>query len=482
MTRTIALTALLAATAGAFLAGITRFRGPGVTAASSVAPAVRYVCPMHPQYTSDRPGVAPCCGMQLVPEQTSSSLTSSRPFPAGTVNISTEKQQLIGVRVEEAQHTASRQELRLVGRVVPDETRTYVIRARAHGWVRDGSHHTRGSLVRAGEQLADFYSKELLRAQQDYLFALATREQLKSRALTPEQVKQADVEVLSRADTLEALGMHDEDIRRLTEKHEVVHSVPLRAPATGILLKRNVSAGQGLMQNEELFRIADLRRVWVLADVLGLERRLIRPGQKARVYLPGEGQVHPGVVSNALAEFDEASHSLKMRLELANERLELRPGMLVDAILEFQLPPAISVPADAVLDSGLRKLVYVDRGEGYFEPRIVQTGWRFGDRVQITDGLEAGERIVVGGNFLIDSESRIQARGAAAIRVTERDPVCGMEVDPAEAKAAGRVRQHGVGTYYFCSDQCKRDFDPARAAGATERQGRQSAVHTRAKG
>ena len=135
--------------------------------------------------------------------------------------------------------------------------------------------------------------------------------------------------------------------------------------------------------------------------------------------------------------------------------------MFVDIELEVDQPAAIAIPAEAVLDSGLRKTVFVDRGEGYFEPRAVETGWRLGDRVEIVRGLEVGERIVVSGNFLIDSESRMQSAGrppaiGAAASGTVTDPSCGMELDPAKAAGTSRYKDK---TYYFCSKSCKEKFD-----------------------
>jgi Cu(I)/Ag(I) efflux system membrane fusion protein len=132
--------------------------------------------------------------------------------------------------------------------------------------------------------------------------------------------------------------------------------------------------------------------------------------------------------------------------------------MLVDVELPIKLPPGLSIPADAVVDSGLRKRVYVDRGGGSFEPREIETGWREGDRVQILKGLVAGERIAASGTFLLDSESRLKADSTVANSASVKDPVCGMDTDQDKANAAGRKSEHAGVTYYFCSETCKRKF------------------------
>jgi membrane fusion protein, copper/silver efflux system len=163
-------------------------------------------------------------------------------------------------------------------------------------------------------------------------------------------------------------------------------------------------------------------------------------------------------MSGALPQFDAQSRTLKTRFELDNRDHSLQPDMFVDVELDVEMPPAITVPADAVFDSGLRKTVFVDRGNGNFEPRKVETGWRFGDQVEITKGVMAGERIVVSGTFLIDSESRMKAAAQGNVGAAATDPVCGMQVDERRATAAGLKAEHQGGAYYFCADQCKKRF------------------------
>ena len=175
------------------------------------------------------------------------------------------------------------------------------------------------------------------------------------------------------------------------------------------MLARNVSIGQRIDRGDELYRIADLRRVWILADVSGPVAARVRPGTTVRVSIPGEAvSLGARVSTDVLPQFDAVTQAVRLRLEAENPDYLLRPGMFVDVDVPITLPPAIAIPVEAVRDSGLEKIVFVEHGTGDFESRPVRTGWRFGGHVEIVDGLVPGERIVVSGVFLLDSESRLQ--------------------------------------------------------------------------
>jgi len=174
------------------------------------------------------------------------------------------------------------------------------------------------------------------------------------------------------------------------------------------VVARNVSPGQKFERGAEYYRIADLSRVWILADVFESDAQYLQPGAQVRVNLPDQGKSFPGRVSNVLPQFDGATRTFKARIEVDNRSYALRPEMFVDLELPVAFSRTVVVPAGAVLDSGLRKTVFVERGQGLFSPREVETGRRFDDRVEIVKGLAAGERIVVSGNFLVSSESRLK--------------------------------------------------------------------------
>jgi membrane fusion protein, copper/silver efflux system len=221
---------------------------------------------------------------------------------------------------------------------------------------------------------------------------------------------------------------------------------------------RNPNPGWVLRQYPGVSRA--LSRIWIFVDLFENESQYVATGLSARVTLPHQNLSFTAKVSNIPAIFEPATKTLKVRLETVNPQMILRPDMFVDVELPVKINSTLVVPADAVIDTGLKTRVFVDRSNGFFEPREVVTGWRFGGRVEILKGLMEGERIVVSATFLIDSESRMKS---AALQTsheeTAKDPICGMDIKPAQAKATGRTSQYQDKTYYFCSDKCKQDFD-----------------------
>ncbi len=422
---------------------------------------------MHPQYRSDRPGDAPCCGMRLEPVYAGGgSVKPESPIESGVVEISGAKQQLMGVRMGEVARAGFTHAMRYPGRVAVDETRVYRWNAAVDGWIREISNTSTGSLVKKGETLAAYYAPEFLGAQQAYLYALGAMDRFQATGKeTPAQIQLTKANIQQAADSLRNMGMSDAQVEEMASTRQLTERVRILAPVTGFILSRNVSPGQRFDRGSELYRFADFGHVWVMADVFEKDRELIRPGAAATIRYQERG--FPARMSDVLPQFDQSTRTLKTRFELDNPELVLRPGMFVDVELEVRVPSTLHIPVEAILDSGARKTVYVDRGSGFFEPRQVATGWRLGDRIQITQGLEAGDRIVVSGNFLVDSESRIRSAAAGtppAVPVvvragteTEKDAVCGMDVDAKNPKAL--KTQHGGKTYYFCSQDCKQAFE-----------------------
>ncbi len=378
----------------------------------------------------------------------------------GTVRVSPEKQQVMGVQLGTAERASETHTLRLLGRVAADETRVYRINAAVDGWIRQIFSNTTGSLVKKDEPLASFYSPEFRSAQQAYIFGLGAKDRFQEQgADTPGQAQASKYTVDQYVDTLRNLGMGDLQIQEIARTRQISQTILIRSPATGFVTVRNVSPGQRFEKGSELYRIADLRRIWVLVDVFENEARYLKPGTIVQVNLPQQSKTYQARVSAVLPLFDPATRTLKVRLEMDNPGYVLRPDMFVDVELPVTFPPAVVVPADAVLDSGVRKTVFVDRGSGLFEPREVKTGWRFANRVEIVEGLEPGERIVVSGNFLLDSESRLELAAAGMSGSLSRDPACGAAVSVKKAEKAGRTSLHQGRTYYFSSSECKEKFD-----------------------
>jgi Cu(I)/Ag(I) efflux system membrane fusion protein len=446
-----------------------------VKTASGTRKVLYYVDPMHPAYKSDKPGIAPDCGMELVPVYEDGSMGGSggaAGMPPGTVNVSPEKQQLIGVKVATVEKTPGTHTIRVLGRVAPDEARIYRINSATDGWVKKILPPTTDSLVHQDELLATFYAPEFFSAMRAYIFGLRALDRFEaSRKETKEQLEQTGANIESYRNSLRNLGMTEHQMDEIQRTRQPADNIEIRAPAAGFILARNISPGQRFEKGTELYRIADLAKVWIVVDTFRTEALSFRAGMPVRVFAPDLNKTLFARVTSVPPRFDPASRTLKVRLEADNPGLLLRPDMFVDVELPVKLAPTMTVPADAVVDSGVKKLVYVDKGNGVFEPRKVETGWRAGDQVEIVKGLMVGEKIVVSGTFLLDSESRMKAAAAGITGESSECPVCGMEVDQAKAKAAGRTSEFRGQLYYFCSDDDKVKFDkePTRYAWKTDK-------------
>jgi Cu(I)/Ag(I) efflux system membrane fusion protein len=395
-------------------------------------------------------------------------------LPPGAISVMPREQQLIGLRVGAVEKQAVSHTLRLFARVKADEVRVFRLNASVDGWIQQAYANSVGSLVKKGDVLATFYSTQFLDAEQAFIYALDAVERLKtgkrlelSRQDLPVQTALDQLSVLRQVDNLRNLGMDDSQIEEIGRTRQITQNVRIISPASGFITARNVSAGQRFNKGEELFQIADLSRVWVLADVFEHDARYLKPGLKAAVRLPYQKLAFQAVVSEVLPIFDAETRTLKVRLVADNPSYILKPDMFADVELPVALAPAVTLPAEAILYSGLRKTVFVEKGSGVFEPRQVETGWRLGDRVEIVGGLEPGERVVLSGNFFLDSESRLRSAAQGLYGEVERDPVCGMDVDEGKAKALGLMSVHGDKTHYFCSKECKDQFDrePQRYVG-----------------
>ncbi len=479
--------------------------------------AQRYTCPMHPAYSSDHEGDCPSCGMRLVPASAGEPSSSGSGLPPNVLKVSAERQQLIGLRLATVETAGLGRTVRTVGRVAVDENRVYKLVATAEGLVRSLSPTAAGGFVRKEQVLLTFYSTDFLSAQQAYFYALTTLERVSAdRAEASEQLLATNAQLRSALDGLRNLGMTEAQLSELAKSRKLTRDIDLRSPVTGYVLARDVFPAQRLERGRELYRIADLSRVWVLADLFEGDAQYVRPGTRMRVSLAyREAAPIEARVSDVLPQSDRTTRTARVRLEVDNRDLALRPDMFVDVELPVALPPAVTVPSEAVVDSGRSKTVFVARGNGYFEPRRVETGWRSDDRVQILSGLVPGERVVASGTFLLDSESRMRAAGsppqpviqpppearpaartpardraagagkdgvAERIAAAERDlnataddaagrsvfatdPVCGAEIETTSPGALTATYNGRV--YYFFSDECKAAFekDPAAYAG-----------------
>jgi membrane fusion protein, copper/silver efflux system len=399
----------------AFLAGSLHSARDAVTAAAvETRTPLYYRCPMHPHYTSDQPGIAPCCGMKLEPVYAPTGASAPgagiATAAAGTVAISPEQQQLTGVREAVVERAGGIEPLRLYGRVMPEETRVYKVNAGLDGFIQEASQVTTGSYVANEQWLATFATPEIRQPISAFIVTIDSLErEQRSGGGAPSQLAAANTSMQIAIDRLRALGMARAQIEEIRKARVPNSLIKLVSPVAGFVVARNVSDGEKFERGAELFRVADLQRVWILADVPTADAGRITPGIEAQVTVAGR-TARARVSGNVLPQFDPSTQSMKVRLEADNPGFVLRPEMFVDVDMQLPYAPTIAVPAEAVIAAGLRSLVYVEPRAGLFEPRTVKTGRRFADRVQILEGLAPGERIAVSGTFLLDSESRMRAR------------------------------------------------------------------------
>lgn len=368
-----------------------------------------YVDAMHPWYKSDKPGIAPDCGMKLTPVYAGDAPPSAdgEGPPPDTMLIGRDKQQLIGLRYGQAEWTTEGQTIRESGRVAADETQISRVHSKVEGWIEHVSADFTGQLIQKGQPLLTLYSPEMLASQQELLLALKARD-LMSHSSLAESAGNSESLVEAARHRLELWDLKSEQIAEVERTGKPIKSITVCAPSAGYLTARNAFPGQKIMPETELYTITDLSRVWVMADVFESDAPQVRMGQGARISLPGGGAISARV-SYLQPQIDPTTRTLKVRMDVPNPGMRLRPDMFVDVEMQLGGARRLMVPADAVLDSGAVKTIFMDRGNGYFEPRQVETGERIGDRVEIVKGLAPDERIVTSGAFLLNSESQMKA-------------------------------------------------------------------------
>jgi Cu(I)/Ag(I) efflux system membrane fusion protein len=362
-----------------------------------------YHDPMHPSYRSDRPGIAPDCNMALTPVYANDSVI---PVRTGSIRVNEEQAAAIGLRTEAARDEVASGEVRTIGRVEAQESRRFLVSAGADGWIRRIHAGESGSTVAKGQPLASYYSRDIASPQQAYLYAVDAEQRLGATATTA-QKDLAAIQVTQARDYLEFLGLTAPQIADLTRSRREEREVTLGAPASGVVLERNVSEGARFDSGDVLWVIADIESVWVTADLFPEDMRSIAGARVANLILPDGSEIR-ATVDSSLPRFEKADRVAKLRLTADNRSHRLLPGMTVTLTLARAPVEGLTIPADAVIETGIKPRVFVRRSDGSFEPRAVSTGWRSGGRQQILSGLRPGEEVVTGGAFLIDSESRLR--------------------------------------------------------------------------
>lgn len=366
-----------------------------------------YHDPMHPSYRSSQPGIAPDCNMQLTPVYADdSAATPAQTEVKGVIRINDEQAAAIGLRTEAARDEVASGEVRTVGRVEAQESRRFVVTAGADGWIRRVHGGESGSMVAAGQPLASYYSRDIASPQQAYLYAVDAQQRLGGSA-TAAQKDLAALQVTQARDYLEFLGLTAPQIADLASSRREGREVTLGAPASGVVLERNVSEGTRFDRGDVLWVIGDIESVWISADLFPEDVRSLATTRAATLILPGGSKLR-AIVDSSLPRFENADRVAKLRLRADNRSHLLLPGMTVTVTLARAPVEGLTVPVDAVIESGIKPRVFVRRNDGSFELRAVSTGWRSSGRQQILSGLRPGEEVVTGGAFLIDSESRLR--------------------------------------------------------------------------
>jgi Cu(I)/Ag(I) efflux system membrane fusion protein len=345
-----------------------------------------YTCSMHPSVKQAAPGTCPICGMSLIP-------VLKEQQEEGVVLIDEGRRQLIGVRTETVVSAPMRMTFRAVGHVTYDESALSDVNLKVRGWISRLYVSETGQRVSKGQPLFSMYSPELYNAEQDFLLG-----------------QQGGTELLARASRqrLHLLGLTDAQIDAIAQSGKPSEDLAIASPASGFIIEKNVVEGASVDAGMRLYRIAALSKVWVDADVFESDLAHVRVGQRATVtldYLPG--RAYEATVAYVYPYLDPTARTGRVRLELANKELDLRPGMYASVVLSSDLGTRVQVPAAAVVYTGPRRLVFVDIGGGRFRPTEVQVGTESNGMYEVLAGVSPGDRVATSGVFLIAAEARI---------------------------------------------------------------------------
>jgi Cu(I)/Ag(I) efflux system membrane fusion protein/cobalt-zinc-cadmium efflux system membrane fusion protein len=445
------LAALAVVAAAAVFVAQQRMQTPGHAATK----AARYHCPMHPTYVSDRPGDCPICGMKLVPIEATGGaaaaanagertiafyrspmdpqVRSDKPAKdamgmdfvpvyqdelegassavegRSLVKLSAEKQRVLGVRSEEVKRVRLAQETRTTGLVAVDERLVHHVHTKFEGYVERLYVDYTGKLVQPGERLLSIYSPDLVATQQEYLLAHRAQARLAGSAVASVAQGGADLREAARQRLL-FWDITPADIGRLEQTGEVRRTLDLHADHGGYVVQKAAYQGMRVMPTDNLFDIADLSHLWVLADVYQYNLAAVRLGARADVVVSQmSDRKWSGAVTYISPTVEEKTRTIKVRVEVDNADGRLKPDMYADVFLHADLGEGPVVPESAVINAGDRRLVFLDLGDGRYQPREVRLGVKTEQGWQVLSGVREGERVVTAANFLLDSESSLKA-------------------------------------------------------------------------
>ncbi|MGA3083287.1 MAG: efflux RND transporter periplasmic adaptor subunit [Thermodesulfobacteriota bacterium] len=324
------------------------------------------------------------------------------------VEIPTDKQQLIGLKTTMVAVRPLQKTIRTVGRVEYDERKMATVNLKFEGWIEKLHINYTGSRVKKGEPLAEVYSPELLATQQEFLNALKWRGS-KKEGFGAMLAKDAETILEAAKQRLRLWDITEEQIKKIEETGRPIKTLTLYSPVNGYVIQKMIVQGMKVMPGEKLFDIVDLSTVWVVADIYENELPAIKIGDQAAIslsYLPGK--TFSSKIDYIYPTLSGETRTAKIRFTLPNAGGQLKPQMFTDVTLKINLGKRLTVPEDAVIDTGLRQIVYVDKGEGNFEPREISVGLRTDKMIEVIRGLRAGEKVASSANFLIDSEAKLK--------------------------------------------------------------------------
>ena len=374
-----------------------------------------YTCAMHPFIIKDTPGSCPICGMQLIKKitqaQTATAQTPEQKQQADTlsqVSLSPTQRVMANVATVAVTKLPLSKEIAATGIVQFDQSRQAKVTAWVAGRIDRLYVNTVGAYVSRGKPVAEVYSPDLVSAQQEYLLALKSRDQFKNSSI--KSIAQGGEGLVGSArQRLKLMGVKDEQIAALERGGEPNIRIPIYTPLSGVVIEKIVQEGQYVNLGDPLFAISDLSRVWVDVEVYENEFPFVKLGQAVAITSQSyPGKTFTGRVSFVYPCLDPKTRTVKVRVDMPNPGLKLKPDMFVNAVIKSPLGPTLAVPASAVMDTGKRQIVWVEMQPGMFEPRDVQVGARVGDNVQIISGLAKGEKVAASGGYLIDSEAQLK--------------------------------------------------------------------------
>ncbi len=357
----------------------------------------------HPPTAASSPATQPA------PGSSPGSAAPPTATPLVPVQLSAERLQSIGVKFGAVERKAVQDEIRATGTVAIDETRLSYVQTRISGHIEKVFADATYQYVRKGQRLFTIHSPELVVAEREYLLAKQNAKNM-SQSTVPGVAAGVASLLDSSKERMEQWNVPQSEIARLESTGQAADALEIDSPANGYITERNAFPNLMVQPETRLYTIADLSTVWVLAQIFQNDLGHIKVGAPTSLTVDSyPGREFRGKVDFIYPDVDMTTRTARVRLVFSNPNLTLTPGMYVNVVVQVPLGNQLVIPVSGVLQSGTRQIVFVDRGAGYLEPREVQLGPQAGDHYIVLKGLKAGERIVTSANFLIDSESQLQA-------------------------------------------------------------------------